>query len=344
MEAFTAKPTEPQGLSMFQLFVLYVGASQLVNVVAIILPVLKRQMPIAEYEGFLDIGFLLLVVVVTCAALRWGRDAIVRSELAPLYSILAFALVLPPIRRLLAVAAWEIVTLVVMGRLGPIEDPTLQPIFGVEPNRMIVQILLGIGAAGIWYLVFKLIFRANAQRVLRHERVPSQGYRLLLPLLLYAIALPALIGLGVLIRNATPRDWFPIEYGRYSYDLNYALAICVISIGLIAWRSAMRRWELSPTCLMLAFILLMESFHNLIDREVLNFVRSVTNDQMPWEEGLPIREQIRTSHYVWVAAYQTVLNVIGAAAAYGILRLVFGSDLAAVVRRIEPAATKAGYA
>jgi hypothetical protein len=95
---------------------------------------------------------------------------------------------------------------------------------------------------------------------------------------------------------------------------------------------------------MLAFILLMESFHNLIDREVLNFVRSVTNDQMPWEEGLPIREQIRTSHYVWVAAYQTVLNVIGAAAAYGILRLVFGSDLAAVVRRIEPAATKAGHA
>ena len=106
----------------------------------------------------------------------------------------------------------------------------------------------------------------------------------------------------------------------------------------------MRRWELSPTCLMLAFILLMESFHNLIDREVLNFVRSVTNDQMPWEEGLPIRAQIRTSHYVWVAAYQTVLNVIGAAAAYGILRLVFGSDLAAVVRRIEPAATKAGHA
>ena len=133
-----------------------------------------------------------------------GRDAIVRSELAPLYSILAFALVLPPIRRLLAVAAGEIVTLVVMGRLGPIEDPTLQPSFGVEPNRMIVQILLGIGAAGVWYLVFKLIFRANAQRVLRHERVPSQGYRLLLPLLLYAIALPALIGLGVLIRNATP--------------------------------------------------------------------------------------------------------------------------------------------
>jgi hypothetical protein len=95
---------------------------------------------------------------------------------------------------------------------------------------------------------------------------------------------------------------------------------------------------------MLAFILLMESFHNLIDREVLNFVRSVTNDQMPWEEGLPIREQIRTSHYVWVAAYQAVLNVIGAATAYGILRLVFGSDLAAVVRRIEPAATKAGPA
>jgi hypothetical protein len=31
MEAFTAKLTEPQGLSMFQLFVLYVGASQLVN-------------------------------------------------------------------------------------------------------------------------------------------------------------------------------------------------------------------------------------------------------------------------------------------------------------------------
>jgi uncharacterized membrane protein len=70
--AVEPKPTEPQGLSMFQLFVLYVGASQLVNVVAIILPVLKRQMPIAEYEGFLDIGFLLLVVVVTCVALRWG--------------------------------------------------------------------------------------------------------------------------------------------------------------------------------------------------------------------------------------------------------------------------------
>jgi len=344
MEAFTAKPTEPRGLSMFKLFGLYVVASQLVNVVVIILPVLQRQITIAEYGGLLDVGFLLLVVVATCVALRWWRDAIVRSELAPFYAILAFALVLPPIRRLLAVAAWEIVTLVAIGRLGPIEDPTLNPIFSVEPNRLIVQILLGVGAAGVWYLVFKLIFRANAQRVLRHERVSTRGYSLLLPLLLYAIALPALIGLGLLIRNATPRDWLPTEYGRYSYDLNYALAICVISIGLIAWRSAMRRWELSPTYLMLAFVLLMESFHNLIDREVLNFVRSVTTDRMPWEEGLPIREQIRTSHYIWVAAYQTVLNVIGAAAAYGILRLVFGRDLAAVVRRIEPAVTKAGHA
>src|SRR5689334_15287114 len=259
MEAFTAKPTEPQGLSMFRLFVLYVGASQLVNVVASILPVLKRQLPIAEYESLLDVGFLLLVVVVTCGALRWWRDAIVRSELAPFYAILAFALVLPPIRRLLAVAAWEIVTLVMMGRFGPVEDPTLNPLFGVEPNRMIVQVLLGVGAACLWYLVFKLIFRANAQRVLRHERVATRGYRLLLPFLLYAIALPALIGLGVLIRNATPRDWFPTGYGRYSYDLNYALAIGVISIGLIAWRGAIRRWELSPTYLMLAFVLLMES-------------------------------------------------------------------------------------
>src|SRR5262245_11161582 len=114
MEAFTAKPTEPRGLSMFKLFGLYVVASQLVNVVVIILPVLQRQMTIAEYGGLLDVGFLLLVVVATCVALRWWRDAIVRSELAPFYAILAFALVLPPIRRLLAVAAWEIATLVMM--------------------------------------------------------------------------------------------------------------------------------------------------------------------------------------------------------------------------------------
>jgi len=31
---------------------------------------------------------------------------------------------------------------------------------------MIIQVLLGVGAAGVWYLVFKLIFRASALQVL----------------------------------------------------------------------------------------------------------------------------------------------------------------------------------
>jgi hypothetical protein len=335
MDTCTGKPAEPQGLSMFQLFGLYVVASQLVNVVVIILPVLQRQIPIAEYGGLLDVGFLLLIVVATCVALRWWRDAIVRSELAPFYAMLGFALLLPYIRQLLAGAAMLIAELLVMGQLRPIwNDVTLMPLFGVEPNRMILQIPLGAGAAVGWYLVLKLIFGANVQRVLRRETW------LLLPFLLYAIALPAAIGFGVLIRHLTVASSY---YNTYTYSLNYALAICVISIGLIALRGAMRR-ELWPAYLVLSFVLLMESCHNLIDREILHVVRSVTNDRMPWEEGLPIREQIKTSHYVVVAAYQTVLNVIGAAAAYGILRLASGRDLAAVVGRIEPTETKAGHA
>jgi hypothetical protein len=221
----------------------------------------------------------------------------------------------------------QIADLLVMGQLRPIwDDVTLMPLFGVEPNRMILQIPLGAGAAVGWYLVFKLIFGSNVQRVLRRETW------LILPFLLYAIALPAVIGLGVLIRQQT-LAW--PNYTIYTYSLNYALAICAISMGLIALRGAMRRWELSPTYLVLSFVLLMEACHNLIDREILHVVRSVTNDRMPWEEGLPVREQIMTSHYVVVAAYQTVLNVIGAAAAYGILRSIFGRDLAAVVRRSD---------
>jgi hypothetical protein len=337
MDVCKDKPAEPRGFGMLKLFVLYVVASQSINVVEGLLPVFER-ITIAEYAALFDVVVLLLVVVAVCVALRWWRDAIVQSELAPFCAMLGFALILSPIRRLLANAAWEIATLLLMGALGPLKDLTLEPLFGVEPNRMMLQILLGAGGAGVWYLVLKLIFGTNAQPVLRRDGAPARGYRSLLPFLLYAIALPALIGLGVLIRNATARDWLPSEYGRYTYDLTYALGICAISIGLIVWRGAIRKSELSAAYLMLAFVLLIESFHNLIDREVLNVVRSITNDQMPWEESLPIR---RTINYVAGAAYGTVLNVTGAAAAYGVIRLVFGRDLAAVVRRSDPAAPKA---
>jgi hypothetical protein len=159
----TSKPAEPHGLSMLQLFAVYVVASQSINVVEILLPVFERQIIIAEYAGLLDVGLLLLIVVAACVALCWWRNAIVRSDLAPFYAMLGFALLLRPILRLLGVAGTAIVTLLMVGRLGlRVDDPTLWHIFGVEPNRMILQIPLGAGAAGVWYLVLKLIFGANA--------------------------------------------------------------------------------------------------------------------------------------------------------------------------------------
>ncbi len=331
MDTSTGKPIEPQGSTIFQLFALYVVVSQLINVAERLLPVFEREMAADDYESFIDTGYLLLIIVVACVALRCWRDTIVRSEFAPLYVMLGFALLLPYVRQLLADAVMEIVTLLMMGQPGPTRSGPIDRYLAVEPQRMISQIVLGVGAAGIWYQVLKRIFGANVQRVVRREMVPTRDIWLLLPFMLYAIALPAAIGLGVLIRNATS-VWLPSEYSRYSYDLNYALAIFVISICLIALRGVMRCWQLSSVYLVLSFVLLMESFHNLIDREILNVVRGVTNDQMPWEESLPIR---RTINYVAGAAYQTAVNVIGAAAAYGVLRLVFRCDLAAVVRRIK---------
>jgi hypothetical protein len=327
MNANLDKPVETQGATIFQLFALYVVASQTFDVVARLLPPLKRALPFADYESFLDTGYVLFIVLAVGVVLRFCRNAIVRSELAPLYTMLGFAIVLPYLSQLLADVAMEIANLLATGRLGPTRSDLIEHYLAVEPYRMISQIVLGAGAAGIWHLVVKLIFRSNARRLLRPETMSLRSIGL--SFLLYAVALPAAIGLGVLVRDAI-RIWLPPEYARFSYELSYALAVCAIAICLVALRGPLQRSDLSPAYIVLSFVLLMVSVHNLIDREILNVTRSVTNDQMPWEDSLPIRTTI---NYVANAAYHSVLNVIGALAAYGLIRLVFGQDLTVVVRR-----------
>lgn len=338
MDRNTGRLIEPRGLTIFQLFAVYVVASQAIDTVERLLPILKRALDLNDYDSFLDTGYSLLIVLAAGAILRFSRDAIIRSELAPLSAVLGFALVLPYVRQLILDVAMESANVLAMGQLGPTRSGLVEHRLSVEPLRMISGIILGAVAAGIWHLVMKRIFKTDAQRLLRCELKPIRGIGL--QFLLFAIALPTSIGLGVLIRDAA-RIWLPTEYGRYGYDLAYALALCAIAVCLVALRGPLRRSDLSPAYIVLSFVLLMISVHNLIDREILNVTRSVTSDQMPWEEALPIR---RTINYVANAAYECALNVIGAIVACGVLRLIFGRNLAATVGRTTHSVPKAARA
>lgn len=332
MEIDTSTSVRPHGLSVFWLLALYVIASQTINVSESFFPIVERQMA-SDYMQFPDTGYLMLIVVAACFALRYWRNAIVRSALAPFCTVLGFALLLPVIRQLFADALVEIAGLVVTGRIGPTRDRVLDAHLAVEPFRMIWQILLGVCVAGAWYLAIKRIFGADIRHVMRRGTAPGRNFWLILPLLLYAVALPAVTGFGALVRDAI-WGWFRFRYGD---DMGYALAACAISMILFASRGAIRRSEFSPVYVVLAFVLLIAAIHNLIDREILNVVRHVAKEQMPWEESLPIRT---ATNYVASAIYQTALNLIGATTAYGVLRLAFGRDVAAVVLRVEPAEPK----
>jgi len=216
------------------------------------------------------------------------------------------------------------VNLIVMGRMGAVRG--LDRSLAFQPVQMVVQIVFGIGAALVWRQALKWIFGSDVRQVVRRGITPARGMWLLLPLLLYAIALPALNGLGALLFDATWR-WLP-----YGFDLNYLIGICIVAAFLFTIRDVLRRLELSSVAIVLAFVLLAELAHHLIDREILRMARYLSKEQMPWEETLRLR---LPTDFLAAAIYQTVLSAIGAAAAYGILRLIFGGDLVAIVRRVE---------
>jgi hypothetical protein len=322
---------QPRGSNVFRLFALFVLARVVIDLPERLAPAF-RNVPTgdfyefaAKYQDYLDTAYLLLVVVVVCICLRRSGAVIVHSDLAPLGIMLAFALLLPAIRQLLADLLMTIASLVVVGNIGSTRGFDRQ--LAVEPARMIWHMILGIGAALVWCALLKRIFGPDLEQVVRRGIKPVRRMWLLGPLFLYAIALPVLNGIGSLAFDAT-RQWFP-----YWYGLNYLTGMCILAAFLYAVRDRLKRWELSPLVIVLAFVLLAELAHHLIDREILHAMRTLSKEQMPWEETLRLRRPI---NFVATAIYQTVLIAIGAAAAYGVLGLIFGSGLAPVVRRVAP--------
>jgi hypothetical protein len=315
---------QSRGLNVFRLFALFVLARVVIDFPERLAPAFRNNFTGDFYEllDYLDTAYLLLAVVAVCLYLRRRRNVIVHSELAPLCAILAFALLLPYLRQLLADALMTIVSLIAAGQLGGIR-PFDRIISGEPVLRAITQTVFGIGAALVWCGALRWIFGADVQQARRRGIRPARRMWLLGPLLLYAMGLPVLTGIGILLFDGTWR-WFGV------YDLNYAIGMCILAAFLYALRDRLKRLELSPLVIVLAFVLLAELAHHLIDREILHTVRHLSREQMPWEEALPLRRPI---NYVLGAIYQTVLTVIGAAAAYGILRAIFGSEFAAVVRR-----------
>jgi hypothetical protein len=320
---------QPRRLSVFRLFALFVLARVVIDLPERLAPAF-RNVPTGDfyefagkYQDYLDTAYLLLVVVAVCIYLRRSREAVAHSDLAPLGIMLAFALLLPAVRQLLADLLMTIASLVVVGNIGSTRGFDRQ--LAVEPARMIWQVILGIGAALVWCAILKWIFGADLEQAVRRGIKPARRMWLLGPLLLYAIALPVLNGIGRLLFDATWR-WFP-----YGYDLNYLIGMCVVAAFLYALRDRLGQLELSALVIVLAFVLLAELAYHLLDREILHAVRNLSKEQMPWEESLRLRRPV---NFVAAAIYQAVLTMVGAAAAYGVLRLICGSGLAPTVRRV----------
>ena len=337
-----AVPIRTDNGMIIRAFAVYVIARQVINLFE------RFVLSIAGVnEGFLadvlDTLYLLPVLIALCLLFRSVRDRLAGSNLTPFYLMMAFALLLPYFKTVLG---------------NVILIPTFLALSGGDelrgsPARTVIsfadrpyQIVMGIGAAMIWYQVVKRVLMLDPRGALTRGQ-NSLGRRFLpaAPLFLFVLALvlaqwcDSWIAYHVWHSDggrpaATLAGLFP-----YSDLIHALLMICLVTMVLFAFKNAVRRSTLSAVFVVLAFVEINVFFFNLIDSEIMRAIRwwqsTAPFDHSIWETRLHGWEP---RYYLDAAIYRTAINLTGAAVAYRILMLIFAGNLAAVLRRAAPSA------